>query len=323
MTIRQVSPFPFAQERPAVHERRGFTLIELLVVIAIIAILAAMLLPALSKAKQKAQGAYCLSNGKQVAIGWHMYADDYNDMLPPNDFLTGGGTYVVWLGPPKQYDWVGGSMDPVAGNVDATNTTYDLVTSAGLGKYVANPGVYHCPADHSILMGYGQRSRSISMNSAIGTVYNHPSPPNLAIGSAVGSEWLSGTYMGGEPNTSMWQTYGKASQFIRPGPAMTWLTVDEHPNSINDAVFCVSMTTTKYFLPDVPANYHNGACGFSFVDGHAEIHKWHGAVFAIPAAFNLAPGGAIKINNQTIDPAKDPQSVVDLSWMQARTSAAK
>jgi prepilin-type N-terminal cleavage/methylation domain-containing protein/prepilin-type processing-associated H-X9-DG protein len=291
--------------------RHGFTLIELLVVIAIIAILAGLLLPALSKAKEKAQGTYCMNNTKQVLLAWNMYAGDNNDIMPPNDFYSGNGAAPQnWYGPPKgQLNWVGGGMDNVAGNSEATNT-WNLTTGAALGNYDGNASTYHCPADHSVVTGAGARVRSLSMNGAVGSLWNSVLSGGSACakGSPVGGTWLSGSWSGSCGNNSGFQSYGKVSSINTPGPSGLWVVLDENPFSINDPVFCVQMANTQKFV-DIPASYHNGGCGISFADGHSEIHKWVGGVI-----------GAAHSDNQSVSSAGD---VADLNWLQYRTSAPK
>ena len=263
---------------------RGFTLIELLVVISIIAILAGLLLPALSKSKTNAQGIQCLNHLRQFGLAWTMYNDENGDGVPPN--IDGDD--------PRS--WVRGWLDPWIPTSDNTNTLY--LTRSLLAPYVSRSlPIWRCPADRSASRHGGQNLplvRSVSMNCWLNC---DRSPDDYR----------------GLPNT--YKIIRRTSDMTDPAPCQTFVLLDERADSINDGYFVVflGLRGSAAVLLNLPASYHNGVGNFSFADGHSEGHKWRDARTNPPMRRGVYVGST----------SRPSPNNPDVAWLQDRTTGLR
>jgi len=266
----------------------GFTLIELMVVIAIIAILAALLLPALSTAKSKATALACLNNERQLGLACLIYTDECSDRLPYNL----GKTEIWKLEAQQRYlNWTTPVLDWEATTSDNTNSA--LVTEGGLGPYTSRtPRIYRCPSDHAVsdvqvAVGWSERVRSISMNAMIGDAGQF-------------------SQSGANVNNPEYKQFFKVTQV--PKPSQIFLFIEEHPNSIDDGYFLNKFDSQTWLR--LPASWHRGAANVSFTDGHLETHRW----LMARTRQAVQPGLAYL-------PIWVPSAeAVDFNWLMSRTS---
>lgn len=278
------------------HPRRGrgFTLTELLVVIAIIAIIASLILPALARAKSRAQGTFCINNTRQLSVAWMIYADEHNGQLAYNlgqsartvlavPSLAGVGMSENWVNNVENWE------------LSSDNTNADAVVQTGLGPYTSKSlALYHCPSDNALSdlqrnAGWQGRVRSYSMNAMVGDA---------------GTFSQSGTNLNNPSYVQFFRT------FTIPRPSDIFVFLDEHPDSIDDGYF-LNRDLAAPAWNDLPASYHDGGASFSFADGHTEHHRWQVASTRQPArAYGINPPLPMAITD----------GVQDFEWVLSKMS---
>jgi prepilin-type processing-associated H-X9-DG protein len=280
--MKPTHPFTDKKNREA-----GFTFVELLVVLATIAVLAAMLLPAIAGTKPSSQAFQCLENHRQLMLAMQMYSQDNSDLMPPNDYpYTTAYATMSTTAKAQHKNWVVGTMEQGLDASDRPATTPGMVSelldpNTLLSSYITNRPVYHCPADNYLdpYAGHSIHCRSYSMNSAVGTIWSSSTAMGGSDSRPVGSPLPQGDLGGVSYNSSSsgpWKTYGKMTSFDKPGPANTFVIMDESAITINDGCFFASAVATPghTYLIDYPSGNHNSAATISFADGHGIIHKW-------------------------------------------------
>lgn len=264
---------------PSTASDTAFSRTDLIVVVAFLALLAALVLPAFAGTKSLSFRAGCLANLMRLQIAAEMYRVEYNDVLIPNS--PSGSPFNTWV-----------SNSVVNWGTSTWNTNAALYGNTLIGRYLnTNLSVLRCPAD-VIPSSNGVRMRSYSMNGQIGDFYQSALP-------------------------SSWRTYTKGSDLVCPTPAGAFVFLDETPYSLNDGYFALSLSVPGY--PDVPANYMDGGCGFSFADGHAEYRRWSYRTLDPNAGLRNTPYASGVVGTGS---PKRASTGLDFDWFWLRQRAA-
>ncbi len=275
------SPLNVTRNRRGCGDAAAFTLLELIVVLVVITVLTTLLTPTLARTQADSRAFHCVNNHAQLSRAWLMFADDHDGKLATSvEGATPSDPNPPWV-TNGRLDWT----------ISPDNTNVLFVTHPGyspLSPYCGkNARLFKCPADQYLSLiqrsrGWQERVRSVSQNVYLAT-RNTVSGP---------TDW------------SYYAQVTRLTALLNPKPAETWVSIDEHPDSINDTVLFAPYATQWL---DLPANYHDGGAGIAFADGHSEVHRWQASALKNPVRYALTYNPSV--------PANDP----DLQWLRSRT----